>query len=448
MNQHRRQGSILVISMVVLFALAAIVLTLSRNAYTDISMSANISGTIQADVIERGAEQYAVAILSEYKDQLFDLTDEDFAQVPVGDGYFWIVKATWGDTTQTNYGFTDESSRLNINTATDDMLRALPGMTDEIAGSIIDWRDTDDEITDNGAESSSYSGLAVSYHAKNAYFESVEEMSLLKGMTRELLYGDPSSTEIGIGGQYYQTYGLYDFFTCWSAAASASTSTTSTSSTSSTQQYNVNDQNNRQQLRQYLRDTLGTTVGDQTADRIGQGNVRDLFDFLERTQLTPDQARLVEGSLTFAQNPQTRGRVNINTAPAEVIVAITADTDNPLSEAEAQNLITNRPIFSSTTPPYMSWVYDVLKEKSVGLGNLICAQGSFYSADIVAANRTGRAFKHVRIVIDSSQTPARIVYRRDLTDRGWPMDSSILTQLRSGQSVINNGGSNSLGGMR
>jgi hypothetical protein len=81
----------------------------------------------------------------------------------------------------------------------------------------------------------------------------------------------------------------------------------------------------------------------------------------------------------------------------------------------------------------------VLKERSVGLGNQITGRGGQYSADIVAVSGDGRAFKRVRIVADATgggttATP-RILYRRDLTDQGWPLDRAILESLRGGGSI-------------
>ena len=55
-----------------------------------------------------------------------------------------------------------------------------------------------------------------------------------------------------------------------------------------------------------------------------------------------------------------------------------------------------------------------------------------YSADIVAVSADGKSFKRVRIVADARRTPARIVYRKDLTDLGWPLDESIRDHLRQG----------------
>jgi len=67
------------------------------------------------------------------------------------------------------------------------------------------------------------------------------------------------------------------------------------------------------------------------------------------------------------------------------------------------------------------------------LGDRITGKSFQYSADIVAVSGNGRAYKRCRIVVNASGTTPQIVYRRDLTDRGWPMDPEILASLRSGQ---------------
>ncbi len=55
-----------------------------------------------------------------------------------------------------------------------------------------------------------------------------------------------------------------------------------------------------------------------------------------------------------------------------------------------------------------------------------------YSADIVAVSGDGRSFKRVRIVVDARTQPAKIVYRKDLTDLGWPLPPDVRTELRPG----------------
>ncbi|MHC4553464.1 MAG: type II secretion system protein GspK, partial [Planctomycetota bacterium] len=82
----------------------------------------------------------------------------------------------------------DAASKLHLNTATKNQLLALPDMTEEIADSILDWRDKDDTIRASGAEAGYYQNLEYGYRAKNAGFKTVRELLLVRGVTEELMY--------------------------------------------------------------------------------------------------------------------------------------------------------------------------------------------------------------------------------------------------------------------
>ena len=95
---------------------------------------------------------------------------------------------------------TDESGKVDLNLASEAILRNLignlefPGEDKEqkinlIVDSILDWKDPDDFHRLNGAESDYYQSLPNPYQARNANFETVEELILVKGVTPAILYG-------------------------------------------------------------------------------------------------------------------------------------------------------------------------------------------------------------------------------------------------------------------
>jgi len=94
---------------------------------------------------------------------------------------------------------TDESGKIDINTLTDAsgiILKTLliqMGVEDEqgdtIVDSILDWKDADDLVRLHGAESDYYQSLPNPYKAKNANFDTLEELLLVKGMTYEIFFG-------------------------------------------------------------------------------------------------------------------------------------------------------------------------------------------------------------------------------------------------------------------
>jgi len=87
----------------------------------------------------------------------------------------------------------DESAKIDINTASDALLRGLflsQGLADDEAArmvdAILDWRDADSFRRPNGAEEPEYRAAGLSYGPANAPFQAIEELQLVLGMRPEL----------------------------------------------------------------------------------------------------------------------------------------------------------------------------------------------------------------------------------------------------------------------
>ena len=87
----------------------------------------------------------------------------------------------------------DESAKIDINTASDALLRGLllsVGLSDDQAAklldAILDWRDPDSLKRPNGAEASDYEAAGLSYRPANAPFQAIEELQLVLGMRPEI----------------------------------------------------------------------------------------------------------------------------------------------------------------------------------------------------------------------------------------------------------------------
>ena len=93
---------------------------------------------------------------------------------------------------------TNEDGKISLNHASEDVLKRLlqqTGVTDAmvqdtIAAAIVDWRDFDESERPNGAESEYYRSLPVPHASKNAPFQRIEELLSVRGMTRDILYGN------------------------------------------------------------------------------------------------------------------------------------------------------------------------------------------------------------------------------------------------------------------
>ena len=86
----------------------------------------------------------------------------------------------------------DESAKIDINTASDPLLRGMllsVGVPDDealrLVDAILDWRDPDSLKRPNGAEEPDYRAAGLDYRPTNAPFEAIEELQLVLGMTPE-----------------------------------------------------------------------------------------------------------------------------------------------------------------------------------------------------------------------------------------------------------------------
>ena len=106
-------------------------------------------------------------------------------EIPLGRGVYQIL-------------VTEEESRIPLNQAPAEVLDRLlqgigvadPSLRDTLVDSILDWRDPDDLHHLHGAETDYYQSLSHPFHPRNGDFQYLEELLLVKGMTREIFYGN------------------------------------------------------------------------------------------------------------------------------------------------------------------------------------------------------------------------------------------------------------------
>ena len=421
---------ILVVAMVIVFAIAAMAISLGYTMRAEAGVAANAASARSAQLVERGAEQYVLAALSttlaaDANPQLEALDQSYWQDVSVGDGHFWVVRPDYNDPLLPAFGVVDESGKVDLNTADFPRLMKLPGMTDQLAAGIIDWRDADDDVTEGvGAESSTYEGQTPPHPAKNAPFENVEELLMVNGMTPELLYGPSGQPPLGISGgdgggtfatELWQRRGLFDLFTVWSAVPRLAPDGTERISTGG---------EDLGPLREKVDAILGDGKGQ--AVRRARDNV---FLIAQDAGWTEDELRRMEPYLVNGDASKLSGRINVNFAPREVL--LTADED--ATDGQADAIVTARRSRTAEYPGSMAWLLTAAPDALEQFDDDVTARGAFFSADVVAVGGDGRAFRRARIVVDASDASnPQIVYRRDITERGWPLDPQILANLRGG----------------
>ena len=427
MNQRVRRharGTILIVAMGVLLILAGFTLVVCRQMRIEAIASANYVAAAEAGAIERAAEQYAIAQLVDQKEAVLTLPETQFAAQPVGSGYFWIVRPNYDDDQLPTFGLVDEASKLNVNGASEAQLELLPGMDPDIADAIVAWRGSNAATA--GMDDSYYLSLSEPYQSKSARLETVEELALIRGMTRQLLYGQPSASQSAIVLDRQLLRGIADLVTVYSVEPNVSVSGTTRVNVS-----NLSDSNLQRQLRANLSNAIGASRANAIMARINPRSPRfsSRFDFLRSTSVARED-RFTVFDLISTSNAR-EGMVNVNTAPRDVLLCLSG-----LGEDDVDLIIAQRGTQSLSNPADITWLMDVLpSDKLNAIGNSVTGRSAQYSADIVAISGNGRSFKRCRIVIDTSSTTLRVVYRRDISDRGFPLDGEILTSLRQGSGL-------------
>jgi DNA uptake protein ComE-like DNA-binding protein len=454
-SRSRRCGAALALVLWISLGLAGMALYFGHDMLFEYRASANVVGIYQSERILEAARCYISTVLEnrETAGILPTLNDEYYADdVRVGnEGTFWIVgRANDAETARTvTYGLTDEASKLNLNTATQEMLELLPNMTTELAAAIIDWRDSDSDATDDGAESDTYSRKEPSYQCKNASFETPEELHLVNGATVALLYGEDSNfngildsweddsneTPPEDNGNGELEPGLLEYLTVWSSEPT-------TGADGSTARTDVNGSDAQQTLTTLLTEKISESRASEIVQAAGVGTTQftSLLQFCSLGKITAAEYFKIHTEITLG-TAERKGLVNVNTASAAVLACIPG-----IGETYAQKLVSYRDGLKSTTnsgstsssdssETGLPWVLNVLdEENALKAGPYLTDQSWQISADVVATGENGRGMRRAFMVFDASATTPKLIYQRDRTAWGWPLSSEVRTQLESSQS--------------
>jgi len=401
----------------------------------------------------------------------------------------------YGVTGGVRYGLEDESSRLNLNTLLQadkasegvarDLLMALPGMTEQIADSILDWLDEDTEPREFGAESEYYTQLAPTpYDVKNGPLDTVEELLLVKDVTPQLLFGIDDNRngvidahETASGGLVPGDPGDGSLSRGWSSYLTLHSAEANRNELGEPRIYLNNDD------LQVLYDELVEKFDEQVATFIiayrqngkytgsrepdegasGEldltatgkrkiGSVLDLIGSKTRITFEDQEDRvtlaspfksgpgmllslpLVMDNLTVSESPTIPGRININQAPRAVLLGIPG-----LEEEMVDQIISARANFDPNTDDpnhrHETWLLtdgilidetgqpDI--EMMQSLMPFITAGGDVYRFQAVGYFQDGGASTRVETIIDATGSAPRILFWRDISHlgRGYPLET-------------------------
>lgn len=199
-----RRASVLVGLLWCLALLSMVVIGLLHSVSLDLRATKNYGDQIQAHYLALAGVEKAKALLYHeswerrrsrvnHSGKLYD-SPQDFRDVAFGRGRFRVFHQD-PDSPSSGliYGVTDEESRLNVNLAPKEELAKLPGLKEEIAAAIADYRDGNNEVTQGGAEEEQYAALKPAYRPRNGPLLTIRELLMVLGLDRDTFLGEDTN---------------------------------------------------------------------------------------------------------------------------------------------------------------------------------------------------------------------------------------------------------------
>jgi DNA uptake protein ComE-like DNA-binding protein len=437
-------GTVLIIVLWIAMGLITVALLFGESMMLEYRAADNSLAGQEATQAIEGAERYVGFILKNIEEAgtMPDIESYKADRVAVGEATFWLIgREETGQPNRTPvYGLVDEASKLNLNTATLEMLEALPRMTPELAAAIIDWRDTDEEVTPGGAESEVYLLQNPKYQCKNSRFETIEELRLVVGMNEEILNGEDSNrngvldTNENDGDASLPddsrdgllNPGLLEYVTVYSREPNKDQDGAKRINVR-----NAQDEN----LAELLRTTFGADRAGQIQESVrAQAPVNSVLEYYYRSGMTAEEFSQISDKLTASDDDFVEGLVNVNTASSAVLACIPG-----IGTAYADKLVSYRQGQTDQLDT-TAWVKDVLDEESaIQAGPYITTRSYQFEADVAAVGRNGRGFSREVFILDTSGDEPVVAYRRDQGRLGWPLGvdlhSELLSSTREGRTL-------------
>jgi len=203
----KKSASVLIGTLWVLSFLSVFAINLAYTARSQLYYARHLQNRVKAYYLAKaGIEKTTSELIKgdEAKNdglsEIWVSKEELFKEMLFGEGFTTISYQFQTQSNQSEdqsiilYGAMDESSKININSASVGVLATLLERAGEveideasnIAGAIQDWRDTDIIVSLGGAENQYYQGLDIPYDCKNGNFQVLEELLLVKGITPEI----------------------------------------------------------------------------------------------------------------------------------------------------------------------------------------------------------------------------------------------------------------------
>lgn len=316
----------------------------------------------------------------------------------------------------------DEAGKLNLNTATEAQLRALPEMDEATAAAILDWRDQNQNARPGGVEGAYYSSLSPPYPIRDGPFQTLQEILLVKGVEANAFYGedtnlngkldpneddgDETPPDDNADGQLDEGWAAW--LTCYSYEANTDSfgdqrldlTRTSESELTSTLKMPPKYAKWIQEKHRKPR---------SIADLISESSPRTPEDAGDGSSEAIDlqsYAAIVD-HLTLSDDEYLFGRINVNTAPRPVLLALT-EGNATLADAIIR--------FRSENFGRIDSIGDLIKNESIDIegfrkiADKITVRSNVHRMKASARSNRTKANYSIDIVLDTVRESADILY--------------------------------------
>jgi general secretion pathway protein K len=191
-SMTNQRGIALIVVILMISIIVALTIQLNRDMRSEVYEAANLSDQAQLRYVAESVLYAGEAVLLNDRNQ-YDALTEDWANTEM----FSLRAAEFFDKASFKLTIEDIGGRIPINLLvsgnaynvpiremllrllTGSYFRLEEGAAEEVTDAIKDWIDADSETTDRGVES----------RVKNAPLDCIEELMMIKGVSRELFYG-------------------------------------------------------------------------------------------------------------------------------------------------------------------------------------------------------------------------------------------------------------------
>lgn len=416
------RGLVLVMVLWIVMLMTTTVAIVSRTGRLDMKMATSAVDEVRCKWACRAGTETAIGLLNEdakASDALSELwsdNDEDYNDVPLERCAYSVYVI-------------DEAGKLNVNTATREQLMALPYMEMPIADAILDWRDDDENVRAEGAERGYYENLPFSYTIRNGPFRTIRELLRVKGVTKDLLYGedlnlngqlDPSEADGELSppmdnGDDHLDQGWIAYLTCYSYDKNVDAD--------GQNRVNIN-QADEQQLQNGLGITAAQARWIVQNRGGGYANIGGLIN--QNSPKEPPKDSTDDGNradpidlqtfgsiadkITTSGEAMLPGMVNINTASQEVLVALLGGGDQDAAVAESILAERSGRLYGYQNVAELLQVSSMTIDKFKSIAGLLTVRSSVFTIRCYATAEVSGATMQSECVVDRSQSPCKILY--------------------------------------